>query len=92
MLVHATFHIHPDHKEQAKSEVRKIKAVIEKHGGRNLKYNVSMTSGTPNRMFTYEIDKFAHLDTLHADPEFRAIKLDSLYTNSAISMWGEVEV
>lgn len=33
MIVHATFHIHPDNKEKAKAELRKIKAVIQKHGG-----------------------------------------------------------
>ena len=92
MLVHTTFHIHPDNKEKAKAEVRKLKAVIQKHAGRNLKYYASMTSGSPNRMFTYEIDKFAHFDTLNADPYYRAIKLDSLYSDAAVSLWGEVDV
>ncbi len=92
MIVHATFHIHPDNKEKAKAEMRKIKAVIQKHGGRNLRYYASMTSGTPNRLFTYEIDKFAHFDTLNADPDYRAIKLDSFYSDATVSLWGEVDV
>jgi len=92
MIVQATFQIHPDNKEKAKVEMRKIKAVVQKHGGRNLRYFASMTSGTPNRMFTYEIDKFAHLDALNADPDYRAVKLDSLYSDATITMWGEVEI
>ena len=92
MIVHATFHVHPDNKANAKAEVRKLKAIIQKHGGRNLRYFASMTSGTPNRMFTYEIDKFAHFDTLNADPEYRAVKLDSFYSDATITLWGDVEV
>lgn len=53
MIVHATFHIHPDHKEQAKAELRKLKAILQKHGARNFRYFASMTSETPSRMFTY---------------------------------------
>lgn len=92
MIVHATFHIHPDNKEKAKAEIRRIKDVIGRHGGRNLRYYASMASGTPNRMFVYEIDKFAHFDTLNADPDYRAVKLDSLYSDAAVILWGEVEV
>ncbi len=92
MIVHHTFHIHPDHKEQVKAEVRKLKAVIERHGGRNLRYYASMTSGTPNRLFIYEIESFAHFDALNRDPEFRAIKLDSLYSHATGTIWGEVTV
>lgn len=92
MIVHATFHIHPDNKEKAKAEVRKLKAVIQKHGGRNLQYYASMNSATPNRMFIYEIDRFAHFDTLNADPEYRAVRLDSFYSDALQTLWGEVEV
>jgi len=92
MIVCATFHIHPDNKEHAKAEMRKLKAAVQKHGGRNLRYYASMTSSAPNRMFTYEIDKFAHFDSLNTDPEYRAIKLDSLYSDAAVALWGEVEI
>jgi quinol monooxygenase YgiN len=90
VIVHFAFHIHPDHKEKTKDELRKLKAVIQKHGGRNLKYYASMTSGTPNRLFMYDIDAFAHFDSLNKDPDYRAIKLDSLYTNATGTIWGEV--
>jgi quinol monooxygenase YgiN len=90
MIVHYMFHIHPDHKEHAKAELRKLKNVIQKHGGRNLKYYASMTSGTPNRLFIYEIDSFAHFDSLNKDPDFRAVKLDSLYSSATGTIWGEV--
>jgi len=90
MIVHATFHIHPEKKEQAKEELRKLRAVIQKHGGRNLRYYASMTSSTPNRMFIYEIDKLAHFDTLQTDPDYRGIKLDSLYTDADLTMWADV--
>jgi quinol monooxygenase YgiN len=92
LIVHATFHIHPDHKEKAKAELRKIKAVVQKHGGRNFRYFASMTSQAPNRMFTYEIDKFAHFDTLNTDPEYRAVALDSLYSDATVTLWGDVDV
>ncbi|HEV2358352.1 MAG TPA: hypothetical protein VGZ23_12205 [bacterium] len=92
MIVQAVFHIHPDNKEKAKAEIRKIKAIIAKHGGRNLKYYASVTSETPNRMFVYEVDKLAHFDTLGADPDFRDVKLDSLYADAAMTFWAEVEV
>jgi len=84
------FQIHPHDKDQVKSEVRKLKAVVERHGGRNLRYYASMTSGTPNRLFIYEIDSFAHFDSLNADADFRAVKLDSLYTSATGTMWGDV--
>ena len=92
MLVHYTFQIHPDHKEKVKEELRKLKAVVQRHGGKNLRYYASMTSGTPNRLFTYEIDSFAHFDRLNADPEFRAVKLDSLYSTATGVIWGDVEI
>jgi hypothetical protein len=41
--------------------------VIEKHDGGNIKYFASTTSSTPNRLFIYEIDKLAHLDSLNAE-------------------------
>jgi len=90
VIVHHTFHIHPNDKEQAKAELRKVKAIIERHGGRNLRYYASMTSSTPNRLFIYEIDSFAHFDALNKDPDFRAVKLDSLYSNATGTTWGEV--
>lgn len=90
MIVHHTFHIHPNDKEQAKAELRKVKAIIERHGGRNLRYYASMTSSTPNRLFIYEVDSFAHFDALNKDPDFRAVKLDSLYSNATGTIWGEV--
>jgi quinol monooxygenase YgiN len=90
MIVHYTFHIHPDHKQQVRDELRKLKAVIERHGGRNLRYYASMMSGTPNRLFIYDIDSFAHFDSLNRDPDFRAITLDSLYSHAAGTIWGEV--
>lgn len=90
MIVHYVFQIHPDHKERAKDELRRLKTVVQKHGGRNFKYYASMTSGTPNRLFTYEIDKLAHFDTLNTDPDFRAVKLDSLYTDATGTTWAEV--
>jgi len=90
MIVHFTFHVHPDNKQRARDELRKLRAVIERHGARNLKYYASMTSATPNRLFIYEIDAFAHFDTLNRDPEYQAIKLDSLYSHAAGTTWGEV--
>ncbi len=90
MIVHATFHIHPKDKEQAKGELRKLRATVERHGGRHFRYYASMTSGTPNRLFVYEIDSFAHFDALNNDPEFRAVKLDSLYSLAVQTTWGEV--
>ena len=90
MIVHYLFQIHPDHKDRAKDELRKLKTVVQKHGGRNFKYYASMTSGTPNRLFMYEIDKLAHFDTLSTDPDFRAVKLDSLYTDATGTTWAEV--
>jgi len=90
MIVHYTFHIHPNDKEQVKSELRKLRAVIERHGGRNLRYYASMTSGTPNRLFIYEIDSFAHFDSLNNDPDFLAVKLDSLYSHGTQTIWSEV--
>lgn len=92
MIVHATFHIHPDNKEKAKAEIRRIKDVIGRHGGRNLRYYASMASGTPNRLSTRSTNMFAHFDTLNADPDYRAVKLDSLYSDAAVTLWGEVEV
>jgi uncharacterized protein (DUF1330 family) len=90
MIVHYTFHIRPNDKEQARAELRKLRDVIERHGGRNLRYYASMTSGTPNRLFVYEIDSFAHFDSLNKDANYRAVKLDSLYSDSTGSIWGEV--
>ncbi|HLN14574.1 MAG TPA: hypothetical protein VK587_15365 [bacterium] len=90
MIVHFTFHIHPDHREQAKEEMRKVRALIHKHGGRNLRYFASMTSSTPNRLFMYEIDNFAHFDSLNKDPDYRAVKLDSLYSHCTGTTWGDV--
>ena len=92
MLVQAIFTIHPENKEKAKEELQKAKAVIQMHGGRNLKYYASMTSGTPNRMFTYEIDKFAHFDALNTDKDYQAIKLDYLYSEAVVTIWGEVAI
>ena len=90
MIVHYMFHIHPDHKERAKEELRKLKTIVQKHGGRNFRYYAATTSGTPNRLFIYEIDKMAHFDALMADPDFRAVKLDSLYTDAIGGTWAEV--
>ena len=41
-------------------------------------------------MRAWEIDSFAHFDTLSKDPDFRAIKLDSLYTDATATTWAEV--
>ncbi len=90
MIVHYTFTIHPEHKEKVKDELRRLKAVIQKHGGRNFRYYASMMSGSPNRLFVYEIDGFAHFDALHADPDFRAVKLDSFYSGATGTVWGDV--
>lgn len=92
MIVHYMFQIHQKDKEQAKQELRRLEKVVGRHGGRNLRYYASMTSGTPNRLFIYEIDSFAHFDALNADPEFRDIKLDSLYTDAVGTTWGEVSL
>jgi hypothetical protein len=92
MIVHYTFTIHPDQKEKVKEELRKLKTVIQKHGGRNFKYYASMTSGTPNRLFIYEIDSFAHFDSLNTDSDFRAVKLDSYYSNATGVVWGDVQI
>jgi hypothetical protein len=92
MIVHYMFHIHPQHKEQAKEELRKLRSVIERHGGRNFRYFASMTSSTPNRLLIYEIDRQAHFDSLNADPDFRNVKLDSLYTHCTGTTWGEVSL
>ncbi len=90
MLVHYTFHIHPDHKDRAKEELRKLKAVVQRHGGRSFRYFASMSSSTPNRLVVYEVDSFAHFDSLNADPEYRAVKLDSLHTDATGTSWGDV--
>ena len=90
MIVHHAFQIHPNDKEQAKQELRKLERVVGRHGGRNFRYYASMTSGTPNRLFIYEIDSFAHFDALNKDPEFRAVKLDSLYSDAHGTVWGEI--
>lgn len=92
MIVHYSFTIHPDRKEAVKEELRRLKSVIQKHGGRNFRYYASMMSGTPNRLFVYEIDDFAHFDTLNKDPEFRAVKLDSLYSSATGTVWGDVQL
>ena len=92
MIVHCTFTIHPDHKARVRDELRRLKDVIQKHRGRNFKYYASMTSGTPNRLFVYEIDDFAHFDTLNADPDYRAVKLDSLYSSATGTVWGDVQL
>ena len=47
-------------------------------------------SSTPNRLFIYEIDSFAHFDALNRDPDFRGVKLDSLYSSATGTTWGEV--
>ncbi len=90
MLIHYTFHIHPDHKDRAKEELRKLKAVVQRHGGKNFRYFASMTSSTPNRLVVYEVDSFAHFDGLNADPDYRAVKMDSLYTGATATSWGDV--
>jgi len=90
VLVHYTFHIHPDHKDRAKEELRKLRGVVQRHGGKNFRYFASMTSSTPNRLVVYEVDSFAHFDSLNADPEYRAVKLDSVYTNATATSWGDV--
>jgi quinol monooxygenase YgiN len=90
VIVHLSFHIHPDKKEQVKEELRKLRSVVERHGGKNFRYYASTISGTPNRLFIYDIESFAHFDTLSRDPEFRAVKLDSLYTDATGTMWAEV--
>lgn len=92
MIVHYTFSIHPDNKEKVKEEVRKLRAAVQKHGGKNFRYYASMASGTPNRLIIYEIDKFAHFDTLNTDPDYRGVKLDSLYTGTTGTVWGEVTI
>lgn len=35
---------------------------------------------------------FAHFDTLNKDPEFRAVKLDSLYSGATGTVWGDVQL
>lgn len=92
MIVHNTFTIHPDQKEKVKDELRQLKGVIQKHRGRNFRYYASMTSGTPNRLFIYEIDSFAHFDSLNADPDIRAVKLDAYYSNATCVVWGDVQI
>lgn len=90
MIVHLTFHIHPDYKERAKEELRKLRSIVERHGGKNFRYYASTISGTPNRLFIYDIESFAHFDTLQKDPDFRAVKLDSLYSGASGTTWAEV--
>jgi quinol monooxygenase YgiN len=90
MIVHYTFTIHPDRREPVKDELRRLRSVVEKHGGRGFRYYASMTSGTPNRSFAYEIENFAHFDALNADPEFHAVRLDALFTGAAQTVWGDV--
>jgi quinol monooxygenase YgiN len=90
MIVHLSFHIHPEQKERAKEELRKLRSVVERHGGKNFRYYASTISGTPNRLFIYDIESFAHFDTLSQDPDFRAVKLDSLYSDATGTMWAEV--
>ena len=92
MIMHYAFHTHPDQKQQVKDELRKLESVVERHGGRNLRYYASMTSGAPNRLFVYEIESFAHFDALNKDPDSRAIKLDSLYSSATGTIWGEVSI
>jgi hypothetical protein len=90
MIVHLTFHIPPDRKEQAKEELRKLRSVVERHGGKNFRYYASTLSGTPNRLFIYDVESFAHFDTLQRDPDFRAVRLDSLYSDATGTTWAEV--
>ncbi|HEV2282294.1 MAG TPA: hypothetical protein VGX75_07880 [bacterium] len=90
MIVHLSFHIHPEQKERAKEELRKLRSVVERHGGKNFRYYASTISGTPNRLFIYDIESFAHFDTLSQDPDFRAVKLDSLYSDATGTLWAEV--
>ena len=90
MIVHLSFHIHPDQKERAREELRKLRSVVERHGGKNFRYFASTISGTPNRLFIYDIESFAHFDTLSKDPDFRAVKLDSLYSDATGTTWAEV--
>jgi len=91
MLVHYTFTVRPQDREQVKAQLRTFKTVVERHGGRHLHYYASMT-GHPNRLVTYEIDEFRHFDALHADPEFRAITLDSVWADATGLVWGAVEI
>jgi quinol monooxygenase YgiN len=90
MVIEWAFTIHPEHKEQVREELKKLRSAVEKHGGRNFRYYASANSEHPNRMLTYEFDKFAHLDELATDPGYRAVKLDSLWTNVAGRLWTEV--
>ncbi|MHB8732947.1 MAG: hypothetical protein ACYDAB_14290 [bacterium] len=90
MIVHLSFHIHPDQKERVREELRKLRSAVERHGGKNFRYYASTISGTPNRLFIYDIESFAHFDTLSKDPDFRAVKLDSLYTDATGTTWAEV--
>ncbi len=92
MYAQWAFTIHPDNKEKVKEELRKLRSVIEKHGGKNFRYYASMTSETPNRLVVYEFEKFAHLDALTADAHYRAVKLDSLWEGAQTSIWGEVAI
>jgi len=92
MLVHYSFTVRPQDREQVKTQLRRLKAVVERHGGRHFRYYASMTSGHPNRLFTYEIEEFRHFDALNADPEFRAVTLDSFYTDATGLVWGDVEI
>jgi uncharacterized protein (DUF1330 family) len=92
MLMKWVFTIHPDNKEKVREELKKLRTAVEKHGGKNFRYYASTSSSHPNRLVTYEFDTFAHLDSLTADPGYRAVQLDYLWSNVTGHIWAEVSL
>jgi len=75
MLTVNSFTAKPDRFEEAVEEVRKIKTVVEKHGGKNVRLLAALVAGqaTGSLAFIIEADTFAAngalTDKFLADPE-----------------------
>jgi hypothetical protein len=71
----STFSVKPDRFEDELADVRKVKALIEKHGGKNVRLMAALVAGqqTGSMVLISETDDFAaqgaSLDRVLADPE-----------------------
>lgn len=69
----------PDRYEEFLEVNRKVKAIVEKHGGKNVRLLAALVAGqaTGSFGFTVEADDFSTIgsvtDKLFADPEFQAL-------------------
>jgi hypothetical protein len=74
-----TLAVKPDGFESALDDVRKVKAIFEKNGARNVRLLVGLVAGeaTGTLVFTYEADDFAAQgamqDKFFADPDGLAL-------------------